>query len=99
MEEFIRLRQHRQSVVHRMGGGDPGVTFPQPANHPAAGYNRLHHIAKRLGQIAAALVRQRRFAAGQQHVADRQRAVNPQPHGERQRLRLRRQHHGLIPFG
>lgn len=60
MEEFIRLRQHRQPVVHRMGGGDPGVAFPQPANHPAAGDNCIHHIAKRLGQLAAALVRQRR---------------------------------------
>ncbi len=87
MEKFIRLRQHRQSVVHRMGGGDPGVTFPQPANHPATGDNRLHHIAKTPGSDRRGAGPPARFAAGQQHIADRQRAVNPQPHGERQRRR------------
>ena len=64
-----------------MGGGDPGAAF-QPANHPAASDNCIHHIAKRPIN-AAALVRQLPGCRpAKTSIASA--SVNPQPHGERQ---------------
>ncbi|MNR05836.1 hypothetical protein D3C85_1218850 [compost metagenome] len=48
--------------------------------------------------FATILIRQRLFAALQQYVADRQCAVDAEPHRQRQFFRFRRQHHRFVPF-
>ena len=74
------------------------IAFAQAADHPAAGDDCIHHIPERLRLFAALLVGQRLFAARQQHVADRQRAVDAQPHRQWQVLRLRCQYHRFVPL-
>ncbi|CPR63811.1 Uncharacterised protein [Salmonella enterica subsp. enterica serovar Bovismorbificans] len=57
VQEFFRLRQNGQTVVYRMGGGDTGIAFPEAADHTAASDNRIHHVAKCLGQPTLLFIR------------------------------------------
>ncbi|MNN73632.1 hypothetical protein D3C81_1897660 [compost metagenome] len=75
-----------------------GVTLAQTAHHAAAGNDCIHHITKRLTQFPLLFISQRLFAVFQQHVANSQRAVDPQTHGQRQRFRLRCQHDCFVPL-
>ncbi|MNL73975.1 hypothetical protein D3C87_1995200 [compost metagenome] len=67
--------------MYRMRGRHAGIAFAKPTDHAATGDNGINHIAKCLRLLTARLIRQRLFAALQQHVTDRQRPVNAQTHG------------------
>ncbi len=40
-----------------MGGGGTGIEFPEAADHTAASNNRIHHVAKCLGQPTLLFIR------------------------------------------
>ena len=73
--------EHGQAIMYRMCCCHASVTLTQTTNHSTTSNNRIHHIAKSLGQFAVLFICQRLFAAFEQDVADRQCAVEPKTYG------------------